>query len=65
MSSTRPNQLINIVLLLILLLSLFIEVTLGSSTSIWLSILGNHYFQRAIAMPIIGNFCYKLCCQEC
>ena len=65
MSCTRPNQLINIVLLLVLLLSLFIEVTLGSSTSIWLSILGNHYLQRAIAMAIIGNFCYKLCCQEC
>lgn len=65
MSSTRPNQLINIVLLLVLLLSLFIEVTLGSSTSLWLYILGNHYFQRAIAMAIIGNFSYKLCCQEC
>ncbi len=65
MSSTRPNQLINIVLLLILLLSLFIEVTLGSSTSIWLSILGNHYFQRSTAMAIIFNFRYKLCCQEC
>ena len=65
MSCTRPNQLINIVLLLVLLLSLFIEVTLGSCTSIWLSILGNPYLQRAIAMAIIGNFCYKLCRQEC
>ena len=61
MSCTRPNRLINMVLLVVLLLSLLIEVTIGSSTSLWLSILGNPYLQRAIAMAIIGNFCYKLC----
>ena len=65
MSSTRPNRIINMVLLVVLLLSLLIEVTIGSSTSLWLSILGNPYLQCAIAMAIIGNFSYKLCCQEC
>ena len=47
MSCTRPNRLINMVLLVVLLLSLLIEVTIGSSTSLWLSILGNPYLQRA------------------
>lgn len=65
MSCTRPNRLINMVLLVVLLLSFLIEVTIGSSTNLWLSILGNPYLQRAIAMAIIGNFCYKLCRQEC
>ena len=43
MSSTRPNRLINMVLLVVFLLSLLIEVTIGSSTSLWFSILGNPY----------------------
>ena len=53
MSCTRPNRLINMVLLVVLLLSLLIEVTIGSSTSLWLSILGNPYLQRAIAMELL------------
>ncbi len=48
----RPKRLINMVLLFVIMLSLD-EVTIGSSISLWLSILGNPYLQRAIAMAII------------